>query len=107
MSDRISFGRLHDALDIPDLIQIQTKSFDDFLQPNLAPDKREYKGFQEVFKDIFSSDINENSTGLEFLNYEIEPPRVGIVDCLKDGGTYQSSIYANFRLRLSGQKETK
>ena len=107
MSDRISFGRLHDALDIPDLIQIQTKSFDDFLQPNLPPDKREYKGFQEVFKDIFSSDINENSTGLEFLSYEIEPPKVGIVDCLKDGGTYQSSIYANFRLRLSGQKETK
>ena len=56
MSDRKNFGRLRDVLPIPDLIEIQTKSFDDFLQLNVAPGMRENKGLQEVFRDIFSAD---------------------------------------------------
>lgn len=107
MSERIDCGRLKDVLPIPDLIEIQTKSYEDFLQLNVPPEKREYKGFQEVFRDIFPPEQSENGCGLEFLSYEVEPPKVSIVDCLKDGGTYQASMYANFRLRLPNQKDTK
>ena len=53
MSDRTNFGRLPDVLPIPDLIEIQTKSFEDFLQKDVPPMQREYKGFQEVLKDTF------------------------------------------------------
>ena len=107
MSDRKNFGRLRDVLPIPDLIEIQTKSFDDFLQLNVAPGMRENKGLQEVFRDIFSADSTENGSGLEFLSYEVEEPRKSIVDCLKDGETYQAAMYANFHLRLPNQKESK
>ena len=75
MSDRKNFGRLRDVLPIPDLIEIQTKSFEDFLQLDVAPGMREYKGLQEVFRDIFSADSTENGSGLEFLSYEVEEPR--------------------------------
>ncbi|MBQ6470798.1 MAG: DNA-directed RNA polymerase subunit beta [Victivallales bacterium] len=107
MSDRISYGRLQDVLPIPDLIEIQTKSYADFLQLDVPPDKREQKGFQEILQEIFPADSNENNTGLEFLRYDVEPPRVGVVDCLKDGGSYQGALYITFRLRLPNQKETK
>ena len=107
MSDRKNFGRLPDVLSIPDLIEIQTKSFQDFLQPNVPPMQREYKGLQEVFKDTFSADWSENATGLEFVSYDLEAPKVPLVDCLKDGGTYQASLFATFRLTRPGQKESK
>ncbi|MBR0458369.1 MAG: DNA-directed RNA polymerase subunit beta [Victivallales bacterium] len=106
MSDRISFGRLHDVLPIPDLIEIQTNSYDEFLQKDVPADKREYKGLQEVFKDTFPSDPAENTSGLEFLSYRIDDPKIGIVDCLKDGGFYQGALYATFRLHLP-QKAVK
>ena len=105
MSDRKNFGRLSDVLPIPDLIDIQTKSFSDFLQYDVPPEKREYKGLQEVFKDTFSPEWNENGTGLEFISYKIKEPTMSIVDCLKDGGTYQAPMYAKFRLRTPGMKE--
>ncbi len=105
MSDRKNFGRLSDVLPIPDLIDIQTKSFSDFLQYDVPPEKREYKGFQEVMKDTFSPEWNENGIGLEFISYKIKEPTMTIVDCLKDGGTYQAPMYAKFRLRTPGMKE--
>ncbi|MBP5157058.1 MAG: hypothetical protein ILP18_04205, partial [Treponema sp.] len=107
MNDRINFGRLKDVLPIPDLIEIQTKSFKDFLQDDVPPEKRECKGFQEVFKEIFSPDWNDNSPSLEFIGYDLEEPKTPLVDCLKDGGTYQAPLYASFRLRVPGQKDTK
>ena len=105
MSDRKNFGRLSDVLPIPDLIDIQTKSFSDFLQYDVPPEKREYKGFQEVMKDTFSPEWNENGIGLEFISYKVKEPTMSIVDCLKDGGTYQAPMYAKFRLRTPGMKE--
>ncbi len=107
MSDRTNFGRLPDVLPIPDLIEIQTKSFEDFLQKDVPPMQREYKGFQEVLKDTFSADWSENNTGLEFVSYDLEEPKISLVDCLKDGETYQASLFATFRLTLPGQKESR
>ncbi|MFA6815152.1 MAG: DNA-directed RNA polymerase subunit beta [Lentisphaeria bacterium] len=106
MSERINFGQLKDALDIPDLIEIQTKSFADFLQKNVPAEERKYQGLEEVFEDSFPSRENsENACGIEFVSYEITKPKIDIVTCLKDGGTYQGSMNVTFRLRTPNSKE--
>ena len=85
MSERVNYGRLKDVIDIPDLIELQTKSYADFLQLDKHPDERENQGLQEIFKDIFpdrENSTSETGCGLEFVRYEIGEPKVPLVDCL-------------------------
>ncbi len=110
MSERVNYGRLKDVIDIPDLIELQTKSYADFLQLDKLPDQRENQGLQEIFKDIFpdrENSTSETSCGLEFVRYEIGEPKVPLVDCLKDGGTYQAALNVTFRLRSRNNKDVK
>jgi DNA-directed RNA polymerase subunit beta len=110
MSERINFGRLHDVIDIPDLIDIQTKSYADFLQLDVPVDKRRPQGLQEVFLDIFPEkerSSTETNCGLEFVHYEIGEPKVPLVDCLKDGGTYQAALNVRFRMRVPNSREVR
>ena len=65
MSERVNYGRLKDVIDIPDLIELQTKSYADFLQLDKHPDQRENQGLQEIFKDI--SPIADFSGNLELF----------------------------------------
>ncbi|NMA43500.1 MAG: DNA-directed RNA polymerase subunit beta [Oligosphaeraceae bacterium] len=100
--ERKNFGQLEDAIDIPNLIEIQLKSYSDFLQLDVPPEKRKSQGLQETFQEIFpASDSLDSICGLEFVSYSIGEPKVGIIDCLKDGGTYQGSLQVRFRLRRS------
>ena len=99
--ERISFGRLQEVLQIPDLIGIQTKSFSDFLQKDVPADQRRHQGLQEVFMDTFppKDSGSKNAFGLEFLNYEIKEQESDLQELLMSGGTYQADIYATFRMR--------
>ncbi len=106
MLERKDFGELKDGIAIPNLIEIQTTSYADFLQLDVAPEKRLCQGLQEVFTEVFPPrESGETSCGLEFVSYQIEPPKTGIVECLKDGGTYQGSLYATFRLKRPTTRE--
>ena len=106
MFERKDFGELKDAIGIPNLIEIQTKSYADFLQLEVPPEKRISKGLQEVFEETFPpKESGEISCGLEYVSYHIEPPKVGIVDCLKDGGTYQGALQVCFRLKRASTRE--
>jgi DNA-directed RNA polymerase subunit beta len=105
MFERKDFGELKDGIAIPNLIEIQTKSYADFLQLDVPPEKRLSQGLQEVFSEIFPPREHEASCGLEFVSYQIEPPKVGIVDCLKDGGTYQGALQVCFRLKRPTTRE--
>ena len=107
VKERINFGQLKDGIDIPDLIEIQTKSYDDFLQLNVAPEERKRQGLQEVLMDAFPdrTGATDNQSALEFVSYRVGQPKVGIVDCLKDGGTYQASLYVKFLLRSLNSKD--
>ncbi|NMA19585.1 MAG: DNA-directed RNA polymerase subunit beta, partial [Lentisphaerae bacterium] len=105
MFERKDFGELKDGIAIPNLIEIQTKSYADFLQLDVPPEKRLSQGLQEVFSEIFPPREHEASCVLEFVSYQIEPPKVGIVDCLKDGGTYQGALQVCFRLKRPTTRE--
>ena len=61
-SDRPSLGRIPDPVELPDLIEIQTKSYSDFLQWDVPPEERECIGLQEVFMDVFPIESPDGMT---------------------------------------------
>ena len=69
--ERIDFSKIFTTVPIPDLIEIQRKSYGRFLQMNSMPDERDDAGLQSVFKSVFPiSDFRENSS-LEFIGYAV------------------------------------
>lgn len=101
--ERISFSKIRQSIDLPDLLDIQLKSFKDFLQPDISPDKRENKGLQSVFTNIFPIvDTRENYL-LEFVAYYLEPPKYDVEECRERGVTFSVPLKA--KLRLSSRDE--
>ncbi len=99
MVQRISFGRLKDIIEPPDLIEIQTNSYRDFLQMGTAPARRRLTGLQAVFREIFPIQSYDGQSLLDFVKYEIIPPKTGWVESLMEGGSYTGSLHVTFRLK--------
>ncbi len=95
---RPSLGRVPDLLELPDLIEIQTRSYREFLQWDVPPDERELKGLQEVFLDVFPIASPDGMTRLEFVHYSFAPPKYEIQECQERGLTYAASLKALLRL---------
>ena len=88
-AERKVFGRLQGmAQTPPDMIEIQTKSYEDFLQADVPPQKREMKGLQAIFKEIFPVQSYDARYTLDFVGYNLEPPKKGYLQSLVDGETY-------------------
>jgi DNA-directed RNA polymerase subunit beta len=105
--ERINFGRLKEVLPIPDLIELQTKSYADFLQMGTAPEKRKHVGLQEVLADTFppAQSGSKNAFGVEFVNYEIVEGDNDLSELLKSGGTYQGDLFVTFRMKGASNKD--
>lgn len=97
-NERIHLGRIVDVLDLPDLIEVQTKSFSDFLQWEVPPEERKNQGLQEVFNDIFPISSPNGLTRLEMVYYSVTPPKYTIQECLDRGMTYAGTLKALLRL---------
>jgi DNA-directed RNA polymerase subunit beta len=97
-NNRISFSRIKSILEPPDLLAIQTESFEDFVQLKTPPSKRENKGLQQVFTTNFPIFDNKENYRLDFLEYYVEKPRYSIVECLERGLTYAIPLKAKLRL---------
>ena len=95
---RRTFAKLQKVIDIPNLIDIQKRSYDKFLQLNLTPDKRQDVGLQGVFKSVFPiKDFSETSS-LEFESYNLEKPKYDEEECRARGMTYAAPIKVVIRL---------
>jgi DNA-directed RNA polymerase subunit beta len=97
-AQRPSLGRVPDDVALPDLIEIQTKSYSDFLQWLVPPDERVPKGLQEVFLDVFPIQSPDGMTRLEFVHYSFAPPKYTVEEALDRGVTYAASLKALLRL---------
>ena len=75
---RVSFGSISSVIDAPDLLSIQTDSFEEFVQLRTPPVKRENKGLQQVFTTNFPIFDNKENYRLDFIEYYIEKPRYSI-----------------------------
>ncbi len=99
MADRIKFGKLKDIIEPPDLIELQTNSYSSMLQAELSPTKRKNIGLQGVFRELFPITSYDERFVLDFVQYELAPPKKTPYECLRDGETYASPLHVTFRLK--------
>ena len=95
---RVSFLEREEIIDLPNLIEIQVKSYNQFLQINKLPDEREPVGLQEVFTEIFPIKSYDEKTTLEFLSYNLGVPKYTPEECIRRGITYNVTLKVKFRL---------
>ncbi len=95
---RINFASVKNPLPYPDFLEVQLKSFRDFLQLDTPPEKRNNEGLYKVFAENFPIADTRNNFVLEFLDYYIDPPRYTIDECLERGLTYSVPLKAKLKL---------
>ncbi len=102
-NNRKSFSRIPTYCEMPDFLDVQLKSFEDFLQTKVSPSKRQSRGMQEVFSSVFPISDTRGKYILEFVEYYTENPRYTEEECKERGVTYSVPLKA--KLRLSGKDE--
>ena len=95
---RVNFASIKNPLPYPDFLEVQFKSFQDFLQLDTPPEKRKNEGLFKVFAENFPIADTRNNFVLEFLDYYIDPPRYTIEECLERGLTYSVPLKAKLKL---------
>ena len=95
---RINFASIKKPVACPDFLEVQLKSFKDFLQLDTPPEKRKNDGLYKVFAENFPIADTRNNFVLEFLDYYIDPPRYTIRECLEQGLTYNVPLKAKLKL---------
>ena len=97
-NQRVNFASIKDPMPCPDFLEVQLKSFEDFLQLDTPPEKRVNDGLYKVFAENFPIADTRNNFVLEFLDYYIDPPRYSIAECLERGLTYSVPLKAKLKL---------
>ena len=92
-------------VEIPNLLAMQVDSFNDFLQKDIHPKRREKKGLQEVFEAIFPIEDIKGNFLLEFQEYNILQEKYSIDECRERNLSYQAPLKAKLRLSIFEQKE--
>ena len=100
LRERLRFGKVPLFLEVPNLVEIQKRSFDKFLQKDIPPDGREESGLQAAFLSVFPiMDYNETAS-IEFLGYIVSEPKFSVRDCLQKGITYASALKIKVKLNF-------
>jgi len=97
-NQRVNFASVKSPLAYPDFLEVQLKSFKDFLQLDTPPELRKYDGLYKVFSENFPINDTRNNFNLEFLDYFIDPPRYSIEECLERDLTYSVPLKAKLKL---------
>ncbi len=95
---RINFASIKNPLPYPDFLEVQLKSFQDFLQLDTAPEHRKKEGLYKVFTENFPISDMRNNFVLEFIDYYVDPPKYTIEECLSRGLTYSVPLKARLKL---------
>ena len=98
VNQRINFASIKNPVECPDFLEVQLKSFKDFLQLDTPPEKRKNDGLYKVFAENFPIADTRNNFVLEFLDYYIDPPRYSTDECLERGLTYCVPLKAKLKL---------
>ncbi|NLH38711.1 MAG: DNA-directed RNA polymerase subunit beta [Elusimicrobia bacterium] len=98
-NEQFNFSKIGNVLEMPDLLDMQKKSFRDFLQIDVEPEKREIKGLQASFVDVFPIESNNGQVVLDFVKYELgKPTYLGPEEAILRDGTYAAPLKATFKL---------
>jgi DNA-directed RNA polymerase subunit beta len=101
----ISFAKLDQGMNMPHLLDIQTRAFESLLQVDAAAHEREDVGLERVFKDLFPiSDVHENFS-LEFKSYTLGDPKYSVAECIERDMTYSAPLKATLQLVIFEETE--
>ncbi|MBI2707583.1 MAG: DNA-directed RNA polymerase subunit beta [Proteobacteria bacterium] len=95
---RKSFARIPEIAPLPNLIELQTTSYENFLQMGVPADKRASVGLQEVFQSVFPISDFSGKSQLEFFSYDYDAPKYDMEECSQRGMTYAAPLRVTFRL---------
>ena len=95
---RVNFAQVKNPYPYPDFLDVQLKSFRDFLQLDTPTEQRKNEGLYKVFSENFPIQDTRNNFDLQFLDYYIDPPRYTIEECLDRGRTYCVPLRAKMKL---------
>jgi DNA-directed RNA polymerase subunit beta len=100
LRERVNFGKVATILEVPNLIEIQLRSLESFLQMSVKPEKRMDVGLQAAFKSVFPIvDYNETAS-IEFINYTVGNPKFDTAECLQKGVTHAAPLKVRVKLNL-------
>jgi DNA-directed RNA polymerase subunit beta len=99
-AERWNFGKIKEVISIPNLLEIQRRSFDQFLQMKVPPGAREQIGLQGAFAGIFPIFNYDNSASLDFVKYEFGVPKYGAEESLEKGMTCSVPLKVTLRLMV-------
>src|SRR5689334_13351763 len=108
VTERIHFGTIQEAIEPPNLIEVQLNSYVDFLQKDVPPAKRKNTGLQTVFKEVFPIESYDEKATLDFSHYEIGEPKLSALEAQREGQTFSAPLHVTFQLKEEkGTKEEK
>lgn len=102
---RHSFSKIRSHIEIPDLVEVQRRSYEEFLQAETLPDRREDKGLHAAFKSVFPIMDYNNSAILEFSSYSLGTPKYDIRECIEQGMTFAAPLKLRVRLVVFDQQD--
>ncbi|MBI5206239.1 MAG: DNA-directed RNA polymerase subunit beta [Candidatus Firestonebacteria bacterium] len=103
--ERLFFSKIPEVIEVPNLIEIQKKSYETFLQMDVPPEKRKSTGLQEVFQQVFPITDFKETICLEFVEYSLGRPKYDVIECQKRDMTYGAPLKIRTRLILREQDE--
>lgn len=107
LRDRINFAKSHKASEYLDFLHVQLHSYKEFLQEDIDPSKREYKGLQQVFTNNFPIEDASSIYQLEFIEYDIEKAKYTEEECRERELTYCKPLKARLRLSSRADKHSE
>ena len=110
VTERINFGKIKEIVIPPNMIELQTNSYIEFLQAAESPKKRnKHAGLESVFQEVFPIESYDGKCKLAYDSYEVGEPKIDWLECLREGLTYGAPLYVTFKLieEEKGAKEEK
>jgi len=99
-TERINFGKIKEIVVPPNMIELQTNSYKEFLQADTAPKKRQkHAGLEAVFQEVFPIESYDGKCKLAYDSYEVGEPKLDWLECLREGLTYGAPLYVTFLLK--------
>ncbi|MGB7767589.1 MAG: DNA-directed RNA polymerase subunit beta [Verrucomicrobiia bacterium] len=100
ITERINFGKIKEIVVPPNMIELQTDSYQEFLQADASPKRRQkHAGLEAVFREVFPIESYDGKCVLDYDSYEIGEPKVDWLECLREGLTYGAPLYVTFLLK--------
>ncbi|MEI6276165.1 MAG: DNA-directed RNA polymerase subunit beta [Prolixibacteraceae bacterium] len=98
IQQRISFASTKSKFEYPDFLEVQIKAFKEFFQLGTSPEDRKMEGLFKVFQENFPISDTRNNFVLEFIDYQVDPPRYSIEECIERGLTFSVPLKAKLKL---------